>query len=244
MTVGARRPHRRAGHDSRRSRRSARIVAPRRRQDARADASSSIETSIVSISPTSGPVGTPVTIHLKGVGWTEYDNIYVATYDNAYMGYACGFNSQGDVVINFTASRRAGRAHHRSLSRHLPGTPNRAAAAVPAAAADLRRRSSRKQDPRAAIHVRGDARIEPSSRRTINAVTSIGIVGLGIMGLAMAGHLLRAGHRVVGYDVRAARVRGLRAVRRIRRHSMRRCRPSGRHHHHLAALSGCAHADG
>ena len=64
----------------------------------------SIETSIVSISPMSGPVGTPVTIHLKGVGWTEYDNIYVATYDNAYMGYACGFNTAGDVVINFTAT--------------------------------------------------------------------------------------------------------------------------------------------
>ena len=67
-----------------------------------------IETSIVSISPQSGPVGTPVTIHLKGVGWTEYDNIYVATYDNAYMGYACGFNSQGDVVINFTATGAPG----------------------------------------------------------------------------------------------------------------------------------------
>lgn len=62
------------------------------------------ETSIVNLSPMSGPAGTAVTIHLKGVGWTEYDNIYVATYDNAYMGYACGFNSQGDVVVNFTAS--------------------------------------------------------------------------------------------------------------------------------------------
>jgi hypothetical protein len=69
-----------------------------------------IETSIVSITPTSGPVGTPVTIHLKGVGWTEYDNIYVATYDNAYMGYACGFNSQGDVIINFHATGAPG--HH------------------------------------------------------------------------------------------------------------------------------------
>ena len=68
-----------------------------------------IETSIVSMTPTSGPVGTPVTIHLKGVGWTEYDNIYVATYDNGYMGYACGFNSQGDVVINFKASGAPGR---------------------------------------------------------------------------------------------------------------------------------------
>lgn len=67
-----------------------------------------IETSIIDISPTSGPAGTPVTIHLKGVGWTEYDNIYVATYDNAYMGYACGFNSQGDVVIHFTATGEPG----------------------------------------------------------------------------------------------------------------------------------------
>jgi hypothetical protein len=67
-----------------------------------------IETSIVSITPKSGPAGTPVTIHLKGVGWTEYDNIYVATYDNAYMGYACGFNSQGDVVINFMAAGEPG----------------------------------------------------------------------------------------------------------------------------------------
>ena len=67
-----------------------------------------IETSIVGMTPTSGPAGTPVTIHLKGVGWTEYDNIYVATYDNAYMGYACGFNTGGDVVINFTAAGTPG----------------------------------------------------------------------------------------------------------------------------------------
>jgi hypothetical protein len=67
-----------------------------------------IETSIVSISPTSGPVGTTITIHLKGVGWTEYDNIYVANYDNAYMGYACGFNSQGDVKITFAATGAPG----------------------------------------------------------------------------------------------------------------------------------------
>ena len=67
-----------------------------------------IETSVVSISPTSGPAGTPVTIHLKGVGWTDFDNIYIATYDNAYMGYACGFNSQGDVSVNFTAAGSPG----------------------------------------------------------------------------------------------------------------------------------------
>src|SRR5262249_31951345 len=67
-----------------------------------------IETSVVSISPASGPAGTPVTIRLKGVGWTDFDNIYVATYDNADMGYASGFNSQGDVTINFTAAGSPG----------------------------------------------------------------------------------------------------------------------------------------
>ena len=67
-----------------------------------------VETSVVGISPTSGPAGTLVSIHLKGVGWTDFDNIYVATYDNGYMGYACGFNSQGDVVVNFTAAGSPG----------------------------------------------------------------------------------------------------------------------------------------
>jgi len=74
------------------------------RDGAVASAHFAIETSIVDMTPAFGPAGTRVTIHLKGVGWTEYDNIYAATYDNAYMGYACGFNSQGDVVINFTAA--------------------------------------------------------------------------------------------------------------------------------------------
>ena len=62
----------------------------------------------MSISPASGPVGTRVTIRLKGVGWTEYDNLYVATYDNGYMGYICGFNTAGDVVFNFYATGTPG----------------------------------------------------------------------------------------------------------------------------------------
>jgi hypothetical protein len=67
-----------------------------------------IETTIVSMEPASGPAGTPVTIHLKGVGWTEYDNMYAVTYDNSYMGYACGFNTQGDVVFTFKAAGEPG----------------------------------------------------------------------------------------------------------------------------------------
>ncbi|MET0924824.1 MAG: hypothetical protein ABWY47_16940, partial [Xanthobacteraceae bacterium] len=46
-----------------------------------------------------GPVGTTFRVHLKGVGWSETANIYTVVYDNAVSGYACAFNSQGDVEI-------------------------------------------------------------------------------------------------------------------------------------------------
>ena len=69
----------------------------------------------------SGPAGTPVTIHLKGVGWTDYDNIYIANYDNGYMGYACGFNSQRRRRRQLHGDRCSRDSPDRFLSRDLPG---------------------------------------------------------------------------------------------------------------------------
>lgn len=48
--------------------------------------------------------GSKFTIHLKGVGWTQLDNAVATTYDNSYIGYGCGFNSNGDVVLNLVAT--------------------------------------------------------------------------------------------------------------------------------------------
>jgi hypothetical protein len=56
----------------------------------------------------SGPAGTIFHIHLKGVGWTETANIYHVTYDNNYSGYACGFNSQGDLELIMPATGEPG----------------------------------------------------------------------------------------------------------------------------------------
>ena len=55
-----------------------------------------------------GPAGTKFRMHLKGVGWSETANIYTIVYDNAYIGYSCGFNSQGDVEIFLHASGAPG----------------------------------------------------------------------------------------------------------------------------------------
>ena len=67
-----------------------------------------VEQSLVQVSPKRVRVGEPFTIQIKGSGWTELDNTVAVTYDNAAMGYACGFNSNGDITINLIASGEPG----------------------------------------------------------------------------------------------------------------------------------------
>ncbi|HXJ01503.1 MAG TPA: hypothetical protein VNH44_09775 [Micropepsaceae bacterium] len=67
-----------------------------------------IKPSALPLDVTKGPVGTKFTIHLKGWGWTETSNIIHVVYDNAYNGYACAFNSQGDMEIFVQATGAPG----------------------------------------------------------------------------------------------------------------------------------------
>lgn len=63
-----------------------------------------IETSLGEMTPRSGPAGTIVTIRLKGVGWTDVDSAYFATYDNATLGETKGAEGRGHALITFTAA--------------------------------------------------------------------------------------------------------------------------------------------
>ena len=67
-----------------------------------------VAASALPLDVTSGPVGTQFTIHLKGTGWTETANIYTVVYDNGHTGYACGFNSRGDIQIFMQATGEPG----------------------------------------------------------------------------------------------------------------------------------------
>jgi hypothetical protein len=73
-----------------------------------AETSFTVTPSAFDLDLASGPVGTTITLHLKGIGWTETANIYNIVYDNAYIGYACGFNSQGDVTVYLPATGEPG----------------------------------------------------------------------------------------------------------------------------------------
>jgi hypothetical protein len=52
-----------------------------------------VERSLVRVKPKRVKVGEPFITQIKGVGWTELDNSSAVTYDNAAMGYACGFTA-------------------------------------------------------------------------------------------------------------------------------------------------------
>lgn len=63
-----------------------------------------VERSLVSVSKRQVKTGEAISITIKGVGWTELDNGFAMTYDNAFVGYACGFNSNGDVTMEVVAT--------------------------------------------------------------------------------------------------------------------------------------------
>jgi len=67
-----------------------------------------VDRSLVSVSPDVVHVGDTLVVHLKGFGWTELDNGAAVTYDNASVGYVCGFNSDGDVTLQMTATGAPG----------------------------------------------------------------------------------------------------------------------------------------
>ena len=75
---------------------------------AEAAASYTITPSVAEIAPATVAPGGTITLHVKGVGYTETGNTYTMLMDNAFFGYGCGFNSQGDVTIHVRAPGRIG----------------------------------------------------------------------------------------------------------------------------------------
>lgn len=60
------------------------------------------------LSTTQGPQGTKIQVIMHGVGWDFNTNIVAVDYDNSYIGYACGFNSGGNVTVTIVATGQPG----------------------------------------------------------------------------------------------------------------------------------------
>ena len=89
---------------------------------------------------TSFKVGEDFTISIKGVGWTQLDNTLAVTYDNSYIGYGCGFNSNGYMVVRLTATGAPGTHiidFHPLLYTNQPSFANTPYGMLPVLSSDL-----------------------------------------------------------------------------------------------------------
>ncbi|MBI4493690.1 MAG: hypothetical protein HY690_12940 [Chloroflexi bacterium] len=70
-----------------------------------------VESSLVSFGPSRVRVGEEIKIRLNGLGTATYNNnVYAVTYDNAQIGYICGFSAGG--AIEFTIRATGGPGTH------------------------------------------------------------------------------------------------------------------------------------
>ncbi len=76
------------------------------------------------ISPTEGPVGTPITITVTGMGWKPFEHSMGVLYDNKYGGYMSAVTPRGKAVFQLRAAgpprpppRPARPAHHPPAQR-------------------------------------------------------------------------------------------------------------------------------
>lgn len=60
------------------------------------------------INATQGPEGSMVTITMTGLGWTYQDNIAAVDYDNSFIGYVCGFNTNGNITLHLPVTGAPG----------------------------------------------------------------------------------------------------------------------------------------
>ena len=58
--------------------------------------------------PTEGPVGTPIEIRVKGLGWRTLESTWVVNWDNQEVGWVSATDTRGSSVARFRAAGAIG----------------------------------------------------------------------------------------------------------------------------------------
>src|SRR5437868_6538442 len=62
----------------------------------------------IKITPESGPVGTPITFEVKGVGWRSLYNSWELLYDNNFTGWMSAVTTRGEASFTIPATGNVG----------------------------------------------------------------------------------------------------------------------------------------
>jgi hypothetical protein len=60
----------------------------------------------IMLSPPSGPVGTPITVEVKGIGWRPLESSWMLLYDNNFTGWISAVTTAGSATFTIPASGR------------------------------------------------------------------------------------------------------------------------------------------
>ena len=60
------------------------------------------------MTPTSGPVGTPIELRVKGLGWRAMENTWVVNWDNRGTGFVSAAGTRGSATARFRATGPVG----------------------------------------------------------------------------------------------------------------------------------------
>src|SRR5262249_4082282 len=58
----------------------------------------------VKLTPESGPVGTPIQVEVRGIGWRQLFNSWVLLYDNALTGWISAVTTGGSATFTIPAT--------------------------------------------------------------------------------------------------------------------------------------------
>src|SRR2546426_9453862 len=73
--------------------------------DEKAVAQNGIEvTQSFEMTPLSGPVGTPIELRVRGLGWRTMENTWVVNWDNRGLGFVTAVSTHGSAVARFRAA--------------------------------------------------------------------------------------------------------------------------------------------
>src|SRR5438067_692350 len=77
--------------------------------DSRPVAQNGIEvTQSFEMSPASGPIGTPIELRVRGLGWRTMESTWVVNWDNHAVGFVSAAGTRGSAVARFRAAGPAG----------------------------------------------------------------------------------------------------------------------------------------
>ena len=74
----------------------------------------------VSISPSSGPVGTPINIDAQGMGWRPLENSPEVIYDNKFTGWISSVTTDGIAHVSIPAVGAPGNTSFKSFTARSP----------------------------------------------------------------------------------------------------------------------------